>query len=38
MHACMQIKEGPKKPKLNKLNKTKNKNLGEPNFANKTKT
>jgi len=26
------------KPKLNKLNKTKNKNLGEPDFTNKTKT
>jgi hypothetical protein len=35
MHAN---KRRTKKPKLNKLNKTKNKNLGEPNFANKTRT
>jgi hypothetical protein len=38
-HACMHAnKRRTKTPKLNKLNKTKNKNLDEPNFANKTKT
>jgi len=35
MHAN---KRRTKKPKLNKLNKTKNKNLGEPHFGKKTKT
>jgi hypothetical protein len=38
-HACMHAnKRRIKKPKLNKLNKTRNKNLGEPHFANKTRT